>query len=96
MGMKSIVTGHLKELIGSEQELSGSRMEICSKCPIIALKSYGYVCDSSKHLNPETNEVSYLYKDGFYKGCGCRLNAKTREQEEHCPAGKWENGFENN
>lgn len=46
-------------------------------------------CSSKLWLNPETNDVSIEKKDGYIKGCGCRINAKIRVADEKCPAGKW-------
>ena len=46
-------------------------------------------CNSKLWLNPETNDVSREKKDGYVKGCGCRISAKIRVSAERCPAGKW-------
>lgn len=89
MNVKGIVKGHVNELLGRKQELSEARMEICNACPLKVQKTYGAVCDPQRFVNPDTNEISFFPKEGFYKGCGCRLNAKTRDAEEICPAQKW-------
>lgn len=47
------------------------------------------MCNSKLWLNPETGDVSDTVRDGYYKGCGCRLDAKTTLINEKCPAGKW-------
>ena len=46
-------------------------------------------CNSKLWLNPETNDTSIDAKDGYVKGCGCRILAKIRVAAESCPAGKW-------
>lgn len=49
----------------------------------------GEICNSKLWYNPETEDISEIYKDGYINGCGCRLGAKTRLPNESCPAGKW-------
>lgn len=78
--MKEIVKGHLKELVNSSQELRDKRMEICNACPLITATVLGVVCDKTKEIKTAAGTV---------KGCGCRLEAKTRLKGERCPAGKW-------
>ena len=84
-----IIEGHFSELINREQELSDTRLAICNSCPLLKKKIYGLVCNSELTLNPETNEVRYDDAPGFYRGCECRLKAKTRVAESKCPALKW-------
>ena len=40
-------------------------------------------------LNSKTGDVSTEEKDGYKRGCGCRLSAKVRDLDSVCPAGKW-------
>lgn len=88
--MINIVTGHIKELFGMNKELFETRMKICSECPIyFQAPLIGAMCNTKLYINPETNDISRKEKDGYFKGCGCRLDAKTREYNESCPAGKW-------
>ena len=47
------------------------------------------ICNSSLYINPLTNEVSTYKQDGYFRGCGCRLEAKTKLERSHCPAKKW-------
>ena len=47
------------------------------------------MCNMRLWLNPETGDVSTEKKDGYYRGCGCRLRAKTTLSRENCPARKW-------
>lgn len=51
--------------------------------------SAGPKCDNQKWLNPETNESSVFFKDGWIKGCGCLLKYKTTNENNHCPAKRW-------
>lgn len=63
-------------------------MEICEQCPIFSPR-LGGICNSGLYLNPETNDISLGPEEGYYKGCGCRLQAKTTNPEANCPAHKW-------
>lgn len=91
MGITDIIDGHIKEALGVNQTLAERRLEICESCPIFNRinKTIGGVCSSYLYLNPTTNEISTKFKEGFFRGCGCRLNAKTRLINAKCPAGKW-------
>lgn len=51
--------------------------------------AFGKVCDSKRYLDPKTMQSSYKFTPGSIKGCGCRLDAKTRRPDEHCPAKLW-------
>jgi hypothetical protein len=33
----------------------------------------GGICNNNKYLNPITNQVSDTSKDGYKRGCGCRI-----------------------
>lgn len=89
MGVSDIIKGHINEAIGANEDLSKNRLEICRKCKLYKKASYGEICNNNLFLNPETDEVSVFPKQGFYKGCGCRLAAKTTLSTAHCPAKKW-------
>ncbi len=88
MNMLDIINGHTKELFNLNQELSRSRLEICYKCPIYSSR-LGGICNSKLWLNPNTGDVSSKAKDGYIRGCNCRLSAKTRLPDAKCVAGKW-------
>ena len=75
MGITNIVNGHLNELLGNNEVMKDSFM--------------GYVCSSKLWLNPKTGDISTERKDGYKRGCGCRLNAKVRDIKSSCPACKW-------
>lgn len=83
-----ILEGHARELFGLNKDLSEYRLDICRKCPIYVTK-LGGICNSRLYLNPTTGDISTTEKDGYFEGCGCRLQAKTTLKEEECPAGKW-------
>lgn len=89
--IKEIVNGHINELTNAEEELYRKRIKICEECPLFKQTVLGPVCNSSLYLNPETDDVSLVdLKDPkYFKGCGCRLNAKTRNPQSKCPALKW-------
>ena len=88
MGIKQIVSGHVNELFNINEDISEKRLRICYACPIYSPK-FGGVCNSDLWLNPNTEDVSLYKQDGYFRGCGCRLGAKTRVQDAECPAGKW-------
>lgn len=70
--------------------LSNEREKICRNCPLFKLDvTYGPMCDSSKYMNPEGTETSYVRKDGWIKGCGCHMRYKWRNIKAKCIAGKW-------
>ena len=89
MGLKAIIDGHVKEALGSNQDISDVRMQICRECPLYKQTAMGPVCNSRLWLNKDTGQVSNISKPGFKNGCGCRLNAKTRLSYTHCPLNKW-------
>ena len=89
MGLGNIINGHLNELLGTNGDIARARMKICKECPIIKDSFMGYMCSSKLWLNPKTGDVSTEQKDGYKRGCGCRLSAKTRETKSSCPVGKW-------
>lgn len=84
----NIVNGHINELLNLNQDISEIRLNICKVCPIYSSK-FGGLCNNKLWLNPDTNDVSLQQKNGYIRGCGCRLKAKTTLQGEHCPADKW-------
>ena len=66
------------------------RLKICEKCPLVKVDPiYGFICDSSKWMNPKTGEVSRLPHSGWIRGCSCRLKYKTASPSARCVAGKW-------
>lgn len=88
MDVGAIVNGHVNEMLGLNKDISEARLKICKKCPIYSTQ-FGGICNGKLYLNPETGDVSTTKKDGYVKGCSCRLNAKTTIITEHCPAKKW-------
>lgn len=83
-----IIQGHWNEITGKNVDLGESRMQICYSCPIFSSK-FGGLCNNRLWLNPNTGDVSTEQKEGYKKGCGCRLRAKTKLPHEVCPLGKW-------
>ncbi len=90
MGLKAIIDGHIKELTGQNGDLSEWRMDICRECPLFkVLPIAGPICNNNKYLDTKTGDVSDSPKKGYRRGCGCRLQAKTRLKDSKCPLGKW-------
>lgn len=89
--MIDIIKGHFNELFDREKELSEGRLAICRECPLFNAHHpiKGMECNPKLWLDPLTEESSESYKEGMIRGCGCRLAAKTRVEEAHCPVGKW-------
>lgn len=92
-----IANGHFNELrskmgLGNENDeyIFSIREQICNQCPL----KNGNSCDTQKWINPLTFEVSNMPKDGYIRGCGCRLSAKQKSKQSLCPAGFWGGEFE--
>lgn len=88
MEIGNIIKGHVNEFLGLNEDISEKRMQICKKCPIFK-DSLGGICNNRLWLDPKTDDVSYEYKEGYFRGCGCRLQAKTKLSKAICPANKW-------
>lgn len=88
MQIIDIVQGHANELFNINNEISKKRLKICYSCPLY-FKRLGGVCNNKLWLNVITGDVSTTKKDGYVRGCGCRVNAKTRLPNAVCPTGKW-------
>lgn len=85
-----IATGFYNKLLNKKQGLQKERMSICRSCKLYKDDEiFGEMCNKKLYLNPETNEVSKDIKSGFYRGCGCLLDAKTRVERTKCPINKW-------
>lgn len=87
--MLDIIEGHIHELIGDKRAISNPRLRICKKCPLRRETFLGAICNDRLWLDPKTNQISTRPIDGYVKGCGCRLDAKTTLANATCPAGKW-------
>lgn len=83
--IKDITQGHYKELMKTGEDLYQTRMAICKTCPLFTDTMFGMICDSKRYLNAKTNKTSYVPLEGYKRGCGCRLSAKTRLEKAHCP-----------
>lgn len=88
MGIQNIVRGHVNEILGLNNNSYEHRIAICLECPLYSPK-LGGLCNNKLWLNPETGDVSTEEKEGFVQGCGCRLQAKTRDLQSHCIINKW-------
>ena len=70
--------------------LMEKRLKICKECPIYKIdKFYGPICDNSKYISPDGKSASYFKKDGWIRGCGCKLRYKASNVNSHCISGKW-------
>lgn len=85
---KDIVHGHINEVLGLNKDISTERMKVCKTCPLFK-NVFGGVCNPNLWLNPDTMDISNRRKEGYYKGCGCRISPKTKLVYAHCPAHRW-------
>lgn len=67
--------------------MESERLAICEKCGIYNVNQNK--CSSYLYINPKTNDVSDIQKDGYIKGCGCYIPTKIKKEFNHCPANKW-------
>ncbi len=88
MNIGSIVQGHVNEMLGLNTNLAEARLKICKECPLYSTR-LGGICNPRLYLNPDNGDVSTEKKDGYVKGCACRLSAKTSVVSERCVVGKW-------
>lgn len=88
MEIGNIVNGHVNELLGLNKDISKERMKICLKCPLYSPK-YGGLCNNKLYIDPNTNDISIQPKDGYVRGCGCRLKSKTTLLNAKCIIDKW-------
>lgn len=91
--LKGIVKGHVNELTNGNQDLYEYRMAICKECPLFKMGKLGPVCNSDLYVNPENKKATTTQRDGYIRGCGCRLEAKTRlarTEGGQCPANFWD------
>lgn len=89
MGIGAIVQGHISEILGLNKDLSIGRLKICEKCPLYKKTIAGAICNNKLWYNPATGDVSLEQRDGYFRGCGCRLAAKTAVAYMTCPIDKW-------
>lgn len=88
MGLVDIIAGHKNEVFKINEELSKKRIDICKQCPLYK-NVLGGVCDSSKYINPETEETSTIPLYGWIRGCGCIVSKRARFENNKCVIGKW-------
>ena len=90
MGLNAILSGHTNELLGLNINISQARLKVCKQCPLYKRSIIlGEICNSKLWYNIETGDISTIEKDGYVRGCGCRLRAKTTVPNEKCPLNKW-------
>lgn len=87
--IKNIIEGHVNEVFGFNASTAETRMNICRECPLYKETNIGPICNPNLYIDGKTDMWRYSPAEGYTKGCGCRLNAKTRVDDEHCPAYKW-------
>lgn len=88
MNILDIIKGHYNEYINDNEDLSNARLEICKECPLYKETSMGPICNPQLFINNE-GEISQVKRQGYVRGCACRLNAKTRLTYAKCIVGKW-------
>lgn len=88
MIIKDIVEGHINEVSDKNSDISLIRMNTCKQCPLFKETVLGPICNNKLYMNSD-GDVSTVEKPGYKKGCGCRLNAKTRLDRAICSHGRW-------
>lgn len=68
-------------------EMSEKRMEICRACPLFEIDGEFSICCNTKYINKD-EEWSYIKKKGYVRGCGCKLEYKTKNPMAHCVINK--------
>lgn len=85
-----IISGHINEVLGKNEELSEHRLEICKKCPLYKETYIGPICNPELYINITDKEsISNKPKIGYRQGCNCRLTAKSRLPNAKCIISKW-------
>lgn len=85
-----IINGHINEALGKYEELFEQRMKMCKMCPLYKESPIGPICNPKLYISTTDKEtVSDRPKIGYTRGCGCRLNAKTRLKTARCIVNKW-------
>ena len=88
MEVGQILKGHINEFLGLNKDITKERLKICLACPLY-LEEWGGRCNPKLWMHPQTKDVSVTMKDGYKKGCGCRLIAKTSLLDAVCPCDQW-------
>lgn len=86
--ISDIIKGHVNEALDNNIDLFTQRMEICKKCPLYKETMMGPICNPKLYMN-DTGDTLTFPASGYKKGCGCRLNAKTRLQYATCTHKRW-------
>ena len=90
INLPQIAKGIYNNILKKEEELYIQRITICKSCKLFKNdKLFGEICNPSLYLNPITNEISKVEKEGFKEGCSCLLKNKCRVSDAECPNGKW-------
>lgn len=90
MSINQIIKGTYNNVLNKESILFEKRIKICKDCKLYKKDGvFGPECNSKLFLNPTTDDISYIPRKGYYKGCGCILRSKTRVIDTQCPLGKW-------
>lgn len=89
MQIGQIIKGTANEFFGLNKDMAEERIKICKRCPLYTVILGQEICNNKLYLNTETGDISLTEKDGYKRGCGCRLRAKTTLNDAECPLGKW-------
>ena len=87
--MFNIIKGHINELLKKQQDLYKERIKICNECPLKTKTSLGVVCDNKKCIENDSIYSNKNKSPNAICGCGCRLEAKLRLEDETCVLKKW-------
>lgn len=80
---EEIASAYTDLLLGNNENIAAERMDICKRCPLFKKVT------KSVHICNPTMSIENIATKEVIKGCGCILEAKTRNLESYCPASKW-------
>lgn len=87
----NIILRFIKAYIKHSTPLSQRRLDICRSCLYVNKTMFGtHTCGTLDLLNnPPVIGSDVIYKNRKIHLCGCVMEAKTKEADAICPAGKW-------
>lgn len=85
MNIGHIIEGTINNLLDINESLYNKRIKICRECKLYKIHpSFGPICNNRLYLNPETDKISIIPKEGYIRGCNCLLESKCRVENASC------------
>lgn len=86
--IEKILDDNVNKLLGLDKDYAKIRQKICEACPIFS-ERHGGICNSNLWIDPKTDDISFVARDGYIRGCNCILRFKWNDPVGKCVAGKW-------